>query len=99
LLAHHYNGVELDVEQAKQTLERVFELWGRPVALKTIRKEFDDHDIEVARRRDREPEPTERGKLIRFDGDSFEVEDLSDEEVADIRATEVDYDTKPDEWV
>ena len=99
LLVHHYNGVELDVEEAKQTLERVFELWGRPVALKTIRKEFDDHDIEVARRRDREPEPTERGKLIRFDGEDFEVEDLPDEEIADIRATEIDYDTKPDEWL
>jgi len=99
LLAHHYNGVQLDVQQAKQTLERVFELWGRPVALKTIRKEFDEHDIEVARRRDREPEPTERGLLIRFDGESFEEETLPDDEVAGIRATEVDYDTKPDEWL
>ena len=99
LLAHHYNGVQLDLEQAKQTLERVFELWGRPVALKTIRKEFDEHDIEVARRRDREPEPTERGTLLRFDGESFEREDLPDEEIEDIRATEVDYDTKPEEWL
>ncbi|WP_181691068.1 SpoVR family protein [Natronomonas sp. LN261] len=99
LLAHHYNGVQLDRREAKQTLERVFELWGRPVALKTIRKEFDEHDIEVARRRDKEPEPTERAKLIRFDGTSFEEEDLPDEAVEDIRATEVDYDTKPDEWL
>jgi stage V sporulation protein R len=99
LLAHHYNGVGLELTEAKQTLERVFELWGRPVALKTIVKEIDEHDIEVARRRDREPEPTERGKLIRFDGESFEEEELDDEEVADIRATEVDYNTKPDEWL
>jgi len=99
LLAHHYNGVQLDLQQAKQTLERVFELWGRPVALKTIRKEFDEHDVEVARRRDREPEPTERGTLLRFDGESFEREDLPDEEIEDIRATEVDYDTKPEEWL
>ena len=99
LLAHHYNGVQLDIQQAKQTLERVFELWGRPVALKTIRKEFDEHDIEVARRRDREPEPTERGLLIRFDGESFEEETLSDSEIEGIRATDVDYDTKPDEWL
>ncbi len=99
LLAHHYNGVQLDLEQAKQTLERVFELWGRPVALKTIRKEFDEHDIEVARRRDREPEPTEQGKLIRFDGESFEEEDVPDDEIEGIHATDVDYDTKPDEWL
>jgi stage V sporulation protein R len=99
LLAHHYNGVGLDLREAKQTLERVFELWGRPVALKTIVKEFDEHDIEVARRRDREPEPTERGKLIRFDGESFEEQELSDDEISEIEATGLDYDTKPDEWV
>ncbi|PSP79938.1 SpoVR family protein [Halobacteriales archaeon QS_4_69_225] len=99
LLAHQYNGVQLDVREAKQTLERVFELWGRPVALKTVVKELDEHDIEVARRRDKEPEPTEQGKLIRFDGESFETEDLPDEEIENIAATEIDYDTKPDDWL
>ncbi|PSQ16202.1 AbrB family transcriptional regulator [Halobacteriales archaeon QS_8_69_73] len=99
LLAHQYNGVQLDIREAKQTLERVFELWGRPVALKTIVKELDEHDIEVARRRDKEPEPTEQGKLIRFDGESFETEDLPDEEIENIAATEIDYDTKPDDWL
>ena len=99
LLAHQYNGVQLDVREAKQTLERVFELWGRPVALKTVIKELDEHDIEVARRRNKEPEPTEQGKLIRFDGESFEEEDLPDEEIENIAATEIDYDTKPDDWL
>jgi stage V sporulation protein R len=99
LLVHHYNGVQLDVTRAKQTVERVFELWGRPVALKTVVKELDDHDVEVARRRDTEPTPTEQGKLIRFDGESFETTDLPDEEIEDILATDVDYDTKPDEWL
>jgi stage V sporulation protein R len=99
LLAHHYNGVMLDIEQTRQTLERVFDLWGRPVNLKTIVKELDEHDLEVAKRREREPEPEERGKLIRYDGERFTVEDLPWEEVADIAATDVDYDTKPDEWL
>ncbi|MEF8791526.1 MAG: SpoVR family protein [Haloarculaceae archaeon] len=99
LLAHHYNGVMLDLPQAKKVLERVFELWGRPVNLKTIVKEVDDHDIEVARRRDREPTPEERGKLVRYDGESFETHDLPWEEVEDIAATDVDYDTKPEEWL
>ena len=99
LLSHHYNGVALDLREAKQTLERVFELWGRPVALETIVKEIDDKDIEVAQRRDREPTPTERGTLIRFDGSSFETEDLSEEETGRIEATGLDYDTKPDEWL
>jgi stage V sporulation protein R len=80
-------------------LERTFELWGRPVNLKTIVKEVDDHDIEVARRRDREPTPEEKGKLLRYDGETFEVRDLPWEAVEDIAATDVDYDTKPEEWL
>ncbi|EMA50839.1 SpoVR family protein [Halococcus salifodinae] len=99
LLAHHYNGVMLDVEQAKQTLERVYDLWGRPVNLKTVVKEVDEHDLEVAKRREREPDPEERGKLIRYDGESFTTEDLAWEAVEEIAATDVDYDTKPDEWL
>ena len=99
LLAHHYNGVMLDIEQAKQTLERVYDLWGRPVNLKTVVKEVDEHDLEVAKRREREPDPEERGKLIRYDGESFTTEDLPWEAVEGIAATDVDYDTKPDEWL
>ncbi|UPV74516.1 SpoVR family protein [Halorussus limi] len=99
LLGHHYNGVMLDIDQAKRTLERVFDLWGRPVNLKTIVKEVDDRDAEIARRRDREPEPEEVGKLLRYDGDQFTVEDLNWNEVEDIAATEVDYDTKPEDWL
>jgi stage V sporulation protein R len=99
LLEHKYNGVMLDVEQAKDTLERVFELWGRPVHLRTIVKEFDDHDIEVARRRDSEPEPTERGKRISYDGMEFSEENLEWETVEHLAATDIDYDTKPEEWL
>ncbi|WP_132058266.1 SpoVR family protein [Halorussus amylolyticus] len=99
LLGHHYNGVMLDIQQAKGTLERVFDLWGRPVNLKTIVKEVDDRDAEIARRRDREPDPEEVGKLLRYDGDEFTMEDLAWSEVEEIAATEVDYDTKPDEWL
>lgn len=99
LLGHRYNGVALDVEQAKQTLVRVFELWGRPVNLMTIRKEITDKDIEVARRRNREPEPTERGVRIRYDGMEFETTDLEDDRTATIEASDIDYKTKPDEWL
>ena len=99
LLEHRYNGVALDVPQARDTLERVFELWGRPVALRTITKVYDDHDVEVARRRDREPEPEEMGLELRFDGDEFEEVDLTWSEVEHLAATDVDYDTKPEEWL
>jgi len=99
LLEHQYNGVALDVEQAKQTLERVFELWGRPVALRTILTVYDDHDLEVARRRDREPEPEETGFELRFDGTEFDEVELDWSEVEHLAATDVDYDTKPEEWL
>ncbi len=99
LLGHQYNGVMLDVGQAKETLKRVFELWGRPVNLLTIVKEVDEHDIEVAKRRNREPEPKERGKLIRYDGEEVTVEDVPWEAVEHLAADDVDYDTKPEEWL
>ncbi|WP_276254111.1 SpoVR family protein [Halomontanus rarus] len=99
LLGHQYNGVMLDINKATETLKRIFELWGRPVNLLTIVKEVDDHDIEVARRRNREPEPEERGKLIRYDGDDVTIEDVPWEEVEHLAADDVDYDTKPDDWL
>jgi len=99
LLEYQYNGVVLDLEQAKQTLERVFELWGRPVHLRTIDVEYDEHDVEVARRRDSEPEGDEVGKLVSFDGMEFTEEKLDWEEVDHLAAADVDYDTKPEEWL
>ncbi|MFC6722768.1 SpoVR family protein [Natrialbaceae archaeon GCM10025896] len=99
LLEHQYNGVALDLEQAKNTLERVFELWGRPVALRTIEKRYDEHDIEVARRRDSEPEPEETGLEIRFDGREFTEHDVEWSKVSHLAATDIDYDTKPEEWL
>jgi stage V sporulation protein R len=99
LLTHQYNGVALDIGQAKETLKRVFELWGRPVNLLTIVTEYDEHDLEVARRRDREPEPTEVGKRIRYDGEAVTIEDVPWEEVEHLAATDVDYDTTPEEWL
>jgi stage V sporulation protein R len=99
LLGHQYNGVTLDIEQAKQVLERVYDLWGRPVNLMTIVKEYDEHDLEIARRRNREPAPTEAGRRIRYDGERFETHDLDPDLQAHVSASDVDYDTKPDDWL
>jgi stage V sporulation protein R len=99
LLGHQYNGIMLDLSQAKSVLERVYHLWGRPVNLMTIVKEYDDHDVEVARRRNREPTQVEAGKRIRYDGEGFQTYDLDPELEERIQATDVDYDTKPDEWL
>jgi stage V sporulation protein R len=99
LLGHQYNGIMLDLEQARQVLERVYHLWGRPVNLMTVVKEYDEHEVEVARRRNREPEPTEVGKRIRYDGENFQTFELDPDLEARITADDVDYDTKPAEWL
>ena len=99
LLGHQYNGISLDVEQAKRVLERTYDLWGRPVNLMTIVKEYDEHELEIARRRNREPTPTEVGKRIRYDGERFETHDLDPELEERIAATDIDYDTKPEDWL
>ena len=99
LLGHRYNGVALDEESATATLERVFELWGRPVNLATIRVEYSEEELRRAKRRGREPEGTEDGIYFRYDGSKVTERDL-DPEIRDrITADEVDYDTKPDDWL
>ncbi|NUE03140.1 SpoVR family protein [Halorubraceae archaeon YAN] len=99
LLGHRYNGVALNEKQAHAVLERVFELWGRPVNLMTIRVEYDEHELEVARRRGREPNGTEVGVRFRYDGSEVTEHDLEYHLQEAIEATDVDYDTKPDEWL
>jgi stage V sporulation protein R len=99
LLVHQYNGVVLDKEKTRRTLERVHALWGRPVNLKTVTKEVDDNVMKMARRRGKEPKPNEKGVIMRYDGDEFETHELDDEEVEDISATTLDYDTRPEDWL
>ena len=99
LLGHRYNGVALDVPQARRVLERLFDLWGRPVALRTIVTEVSDRELERARRRGVEPETEEVGIEIRYDGTEFSEVELDDDAVATLQADAVDYDTKPEEWL
>ncbi|WP_423996065.1 SpoVR family protein [Halorubrum trapanicum] len=99
LLGHRYNGVALDEERAKATLKRVFELWGRPVNLATIRVEYDDGEIRRAKRRGEEPEGTEVGVRLQYDGGDVTEHDLDAEIESRIAADDVDYDTKPDDWL
>lgn len=83
LIAHDYNGIMLDIEEAKQVMERIFDhLWGRPVNLMTINKFGDD--------------PT--GLIIRYDGEEFEEEKVDIEEVEEIWENRTDYDTTPDDF-
>jgi stage V sporulation protein R len=99
LLGHRFNGVALDEESAKETLKRVFELWGRPVNLATIRVEYSDEAVRRAKRRGVEPEGEEVGVRFQYDGGEVTEHDLDPEVRERIAADEVDYDTKPDDWL
>ncbi|MDZ5812846.1 SpoVR family protein [Halorubrum sp. AD140] len=99
LLGHRYNGVALDEESAKETLKRVFELWGRPVNLATIRVEYSEKAVRRAKRRGREPEGEEVGVRFQYDGGEVTEHDLDPAIRERIEADEVDYDTKPDDWL
>ncbi|MEF8800691.1 MAG: SpoVR family protein [Halolamina sp.] len=98
LLAHEYNGIRLDMDQMKDVMERLFELWGRPVNLKTIDKRFTEEVVERARHKNEEPTPVEVGVMLRYDGEKFRVRELEDDMVEDIAADEIDYDTTPSQW-
>lgn len=99
LLGHRYNGVALDEASAKATVERVFELWGRPVNLATIRVEYSEEAIRRAKRRGREPDGKEVGVRFQYDGGEVTEHDLDPEIKDRIAADEIDYDTKPDDWL
>ena len=99
LLGHRFNGVAIDEASAKETLKRVFELWGRPVNLATIRVEYSDEAIRRAKRRGAEPEGEEVGVRFQYDGGEVTEHDLDPEIRERIEADEVDYDTKPDDWL
>ena len=99
LLGHRFNGVALDEESAAETLKRVFELWGRPVNLATIRVEYSDEAVRRAKRRGVEPDGEEVGVRFQYDGGEVTEHDLDPEIRERIAADEVDYDTKPDDWL
>ena len=99
LLGHQYNGVALDEQQAKETLKRVFELWGRPVNLATIRTEYDETAVRRAQRQNREPDGTEVGVRLQYDGGAVTEHDLAADITSQLEADGVDYDTKPDDWL
>lgn len=82
LLKHQYNGIPLDISQAKKVLTRIFNLWGKTVNLKTI---------------DKNENGDEQGKIISYNGET--IDEVHTDDIEDIRADQIDYDTKPEEWL
>ena len=101
LICHNYNGVKLNIDQARGTLKRIFNLWGRPVHLVTIDKRVTEDELLAAQDERREVEPEEVPKRISYDGTHYRENELDweSEIVKEIAADEIDYQTKPDEWL
>lgn len=116
LLGHQYNGVMLDIDQAIAVCERLYDIWGKPVNLATIVKEFPDSDddeqyVSLTRSQpgggysvrrvsdDGDDAVVEHGYRIRYDGTDIELHDIDADLEAEIRASGVNYDTRPDNWL
>ena len=98
LLGHEYNGIPLDLEQARATLERVFELWGRPVTLLTIVRTVDEDELRIAGRRGEEPEAEAEGRRLRYDGEEHTTEEVPWETVEHLAPDDGGYRTVPEDW-
>lgn len=99
LLIHRYNGIVMDMEKTKDVMERLFNLWGRPVNLVTIGKYVSDEELDHAYSERVQPEPVEKFARIRYDGDEFEQHEVEDEEMKEaVQADEIDYKVTPEEW-
>ena len=98
LLLHKFNGVVLNLQSAQEVLKRLFEMWGRPVNLATVGLSVSDAEMDYAHSEGVEPEPEEVPVLFKYDGEKFTEEEPDKEIKEKIKADEVDYDTKPEEW-
>jgi stage V sporulation protein R len=99
LLLHKFNGVVINLESAQEVMKRLFEMWGRPVNLATVGMSVSDEEMDYAHSEGVEPEPEEVPVLFKYDGEKFTEEEPEEEIKEKLKADEVDYSTKPEEWV
>jgi stage V sporulation protein R len=100
LLIHRYNGIVMDMQKMKNVLERLFELWGRPVNIVTVGKYVSDEELDYAYSEDIQPQAVEKAVRIKYDGEEFTEHDVFDEGLEDeVMADDIDYKTIPEEWV
>jgi stage V sporulation protein R len=73
-------------------------MWGRPVNLATVGMSVSDEEMDYAHSEGVEPEPEEVPVLFKYDGEEFSEEEPHEEIKEKLKADEVDYNTKPEEW-
>ncbi len=109
LLSHYFNGIPLDEQQAAATMQRIYEVWNRPVHLKTVAVQPDEEGLEQANRQleyqrqyGREPHialerPETTPLMLSYDGERFDSQVIDEDEV-DIIDDPRTYDSMPDDW-
>lgn len=85
LLEHQYNGINLDLAQARDVVKRLQTLWGRPVHLRTIQKKVTDDGFE------------EEGLEVYYEDKEVGQRKLDKEQYEHL-LQRTSYDTTPDDW-
>lgn len=99
LLLHEYNGIVLNLEKAKKVMERLFQMWGRPVNLATVGQSVSENEMDYALSEGEEPEPKEIPVVFKYsEQDGFEEFEAPAYIEEALQYDEVDYSTIPDEW-
>lgn len=98
LLLHRYNGIEMNIAKVEKVLERIFEMWGRPVNVATIRKSVTESELDYAMQEEIEPEIVENPIRIRYDGNEYQEYELEETIAEDIKSDDVNYNTRAGEW-
>jgi len=100
LLLHRYNGVVMEYNKIHSVLERMYEMWGRPVNLATVGKDIADEELDYAYTEGVEPLPEEIPVIITYDGESIDEKRVKNSRLkGELQAEEIDYDTKPESWL
>lgn len=99
LLIHDYNGIVLNLKKAKGVMERLFELWGRPINLATVGQRVSESKLDNSKMKGKEPDPEEVAVLLKYsEEDGFEEHEAPSHIEEKLQYDGVDYDTKPDDW-
>jgi stage V sporulation protein R len=99
LLLHEYNGIVLNLEKAKKVMERLFQMWGRPVNLATVGQSVSENEMDYALSEGEEPQPKEIPVVFKYsEQDGFEEFEAPAYIEEALQYDDVDYDTTPDEW-
>ena len=101
LLLHKYNGVVLDFDKLEDVIENIHSMWGRPVNIATVGKLIPEDVLDNSYAEGHEPEPEEMPVVFRYDGSKFEDSPVEEGDVLydKLMAEDLDYSTKPDEWL